>query len=81
METILHMTVLGTIAAGIIMLVSRGLDTWLKATWKYLLWLVVTIRFLVPVMPTSSLSLFNYIGETKSIAEYFRRPLCSDRRC
>lgn len=69
METILHMTVLGTIAAGIIMLVSRGLDTWLKATWKYLLWLVVTIRFLVPVMPTSSLSLFNYIGETKSIAD------------
>ena len=69
METILHMTLLGSIAAVAIMLVNIVLDRWLKATWKYLFWLVVIIRFLVPIMPASSLSIFNYIDRLQNMQQ------------
>ncbi|MGL4738046.1 MAG: M56 family metallopeptidase [Cellulosilyticaceae bacterium] len=69
MDIVIQMTIYGSVVALVVLGVNKGLDRWLKASWKCMLWLVVLIRFLVPMMPESSFSLFNYVTKESTMPE------------
>jgi len=45
----------------IILLLQKALRKFLPASWSFALWLVLLVRMLLPVAPSSPLSLFNYL--------------------
>ena len=49
----------------IILLLQKALRKFLPASWSFALWLVLLVRMLLPVAPSSPLSLFNYLDIEK----------------
>ena len=59
---ILHATWQAALLAAIVFIVCAALRNRLSARWRAALWMVVLARFVVPVVPASSTSLFNLTG-------------------
>ncbi len=49
----------------IILLLQKAFRKFLPASWSFALWLVLLVRMLLPVAPSSPLSLFNYLDIEK----------------
>jgi beta-lactamase regulating signal transducer with metallopeptidase domain len=47
------------VLAGLVLLVELGLGRWIAPRYRHALWLLVAVRLLLPVAPSSSLSVFN----------------------
>ena len=52
--------------AVLVLVVCRAGDKWLRPQWKLALWVIVAFRFLVPVLPQSSLSVFSLVPSKES---------------
>ncbi len=56
------------ILAGLILLLQKIFRKFLPASWIFGLWLVLLVRLLLPVAPSSEFSLFNYVNLEKIIS-------------
>jgi beta-lactamase regulating signal transducer with metallopeptidase domain len=63
---ILHATWQAALLAVIVFIVCAALRNRLSARWRAALWMVVLARFVVPVVPASSTSLFNFAVRSTS---------------
>lgn len=66
---LIHTTVYLTITALFIILFKLILKNRLKAKWHFLIWTVLLIRFIVPVFPSSPVSIFNTVKVDESVIE------------
>ncbi|MHC1749289.1 MAG: M56 family metallopeptidase [Cellulosilyticaceae bacterium] len=63
---ILNCSLMGSIVIIIIIIIRLLLLKKIKKTWQYTLWMIVIIRLLLPILPTSDISLFNIFYKTNS---------------
>ena len=66
---LIHTTVYLTITALFIILFKLIFKNRLKAKWHFLIWTVLLIRFIVPVFPSSPVSIFNTVKVDESVIE------------
>ena len=58
---VLQTTWQAAVLAGLILLVQVLFRKQLTAAWRYRLWLLVVVRLLIPIPPSSALSIFNLV--------------------
>ena len=58
---LIRLTVYSSVTAGVILLLKKIFQFRIPSFLNSLLWIVLLIRLLIPVMPASKLSVFNYI--------------------
>lgn len=56
---LLYASLMGSVLAGIIIIIRRVLRTRMDANWQYLLWFLLVIKLLIPNAPESPFSIFN----------------------
>lgn len=66
---LIHTTIYVTITALFIILFKQIFKNRLKAKWHFLIWAVLLIRFIVPVLPSSPVSVFNTVKVDESVIE------------
>ncbi|MBR1483393.1 MAG: hypothetical protein IJ598_10560 [Ruminococcus sp.] len=66
---LIHTTIYVTITALFIILFKLIFRNRLKAKWHFLIWVVLLIRFIVPVLPSSPVSFFNTVKVDESVIE------------
>ena len=66
---LIHTTVYLTITALFIILFKLIFKNRLKAKWHFLIWTVLLIRFIVPVFPSSPVSIFNTVKVDEGVIE------------
>lgn len=66
---LIHTTVYLTITALFTILFKLIFKNKLKAKWHFLIWAVLLIRFIVPVFPSSPVSIFNTVKIDESVIE------------
>ena len=66
---LIHATVYLTVTAFLIILFKLIFLNRLKAKWHFLIWSVLLIRFIVPVFPSSSVSIFNTVKVDEGVIE------------
>lgn len=64
----LRTTLEASCLAVLVLALQAALGKRLSARWRYLLWLIVIVRMLMPWAPESSLSLFNYVPRVETAA-------------
>ena len=64
MITLVQMTVYMTVTATILLLFKRVFKEKLSAKWQVWIWAFLLIRFLVPSLPQSDVSVFNAVPQT-----------------
>lgn len=67
MELLLNMTIGGTITACLILLVKGLLKEKLTPKWHFYIWIILALRLLLPGLPESDFSLFNFLPETENV--------------
>jgi beta-lactamase regulating signal transducer with metallopeptidase domain len=68
-KTVLSLSFMGSILAGIIILTKRLFKNKLSANWHYYIWFLLIIRLAIPYSPESSLSIFNLLPSTSQRVE------------
>ena len=66
---LIHTTIYITITALFIILFKQIFKNRLRAKWHFLIWAVLLIRFIVPVLPSSPVSVFNTVKVDESVIE------------
>lgn len=66
---LIHTTIYVTITALFIILFKQVFKNRLRAKWHFLIWAVLLIRFIVPVLPSSPVSVFNTVKVDESVIE------------
>ena len=66
---LIQSTIYLSVTAVFILLFKLIFKNRLKARWHFLIWTILLIRFLVPILPSSSVSVFNAIKVDESIIE------------
>lgn len=66
---LIHTTIYITITALFIILFKLIFKNRLKAKWHFLIWAVLLIRFIVPVLPSSPVSVFNTVKVDENVIE------------
>lgn len=61
MELLLNMTIGGTVAACLILLIKRVLKNKLTPKWHFYIWIILAIRLMIPGLPESGFSLMNTV--------------------
>jgi len=64
-EGVLEISLRASVVIGLVLLVQWLFQKWLSPRWRYILWLVVLVRLILPVSPQSPLSIFNYTDAVK----------------
>lgn len=59
---LLHTTFQASVLILMVLVLSLAMRRYIEARWRSLLWLLVLVRLVLPVVPASSVSLFNWIG-------------------
>jgi bla regulator protein BlaR1 len=59
---ILSLSFMGTVVAGIIILIKALFKNRFNAVWHYYIWFLLIIRLIIPYAPESSLSIFNLLS-------------------
>ncbi len=67
MEFLIQITITTTVTALAILLIKTLFSKKMSAKWQYYIWLVLLIRILVPVLPQSPLSVFNYTPSVQQV--------------
>lgn len=68
MDFIFDKTITGSITAIIILIIKVILKDKVKPKWYMCLWGILLIRLMMPVLPASSISIFNKIPEVRSVS-------------
>jgi beta-lactamase regulating signal transducer with metallopeptidase domain len=63
---VLSTSVMASLLVALILIIKLGLGNRLKPRWHYMLWLLLTLRLLLPWIPESPLSIFNLFADHKS---------------
>jgi bla regulator protein BlaR1 len=63
---VLSTSVMASLLVALILIIKLGLGNRLKPRWHYMLWLLLTLRLLLPWIPESPLSIFNLFVVHKS---------------
>ncbi len=63
LKWLLNVTITGSITALIIFIVRSVFKDKLTPKWKYYIWFILVIRLLIPALPESNLSIFQYVPE------------------
>lgn len=63
-KMILSLSFMGTVVAGIIILIKALFKNRFNAAWHYYIWFLLIIRLIIPCAPESSLSIFNLLSPT-----------------
>ena len=66
---LIHTTIYVTITALFIILFKQIFKNRLRAKWHFLIWAVLLIRFIVPVLPASPVSVFNTVKVDENVIE------------
>lgn len=66
---LIHTTIYVTITALFIILFKQIFKNRLRAKWHFLIWAVLLIRFIVPVLPASPVSVFNTVKIDENVIE------------
>lgn len=66
---LIHTTIYVTITALFIILFKQIFKNRLKAKWHFLIWAVLLIRLIMPVLPSSPVSVFNTVKVDESVIE------------
>lgn len=61
-KMILSLSFMGTVVAGIIILIKALFKNRFNAVWHYYIWFLLIIRLIIPYAPESSLSIFNLLS-------------------
>ena len=67
MESLLNITIGGTVTACLILLIKQLLNDKLAPKWHFYIWIILAIRLMVPGLPESDFSLLNAIPTTQDI--------------
>jgi len=68
-KTVLSLSFMGSIMAGMIILIKRLFNNKLSASWHYYIWFLMIARLIMPYTPESPLSIFNLFPETSPVFE------------
>lgn len=63
---------MGTVVAGIIILIKALFKNRFNAVWHYYIWFLLIIRLIIPYAPESSLSIFNLLSPASQRIEYHK---------
>lgn len=64
-EWVLEVSLRASVVIGLVLLVQWLFQKWLSPRWRYILWLVVLVRLILPVSPASPFSIFNATDAVK----------------
>ncbi|NBI30798.1 M56 family metallopeptidase [Chengkuizengella marina] len=62
-QTILSLSLMGSLVIGIILIIKRVFKDKLSAHWHYYIWLIVIIRLIIPYSPESPVNIFNFLNQ------------------
>lgn len=68
MELLLNMTIGGTAAGIIILLLKRLLKNKLTPRWHCLIWIILAVRLVIPVLPESGFSIMNFVPTIQNLS-------------
>jgi beta-lactamase regulating signal transducer with metallopeptidase domain len=76
METIINISIATSVTALIILGIKSLLKDKISPKWQFALWLILSLRLLVPVLPESKVSVLNTVPQVKKI-EVFQKSINS----
>lgn len=68
MQALINLTITTTVTALAVLLIKGLFSKKMSARWQYYIWLVLLVRILVPVLPQSPLSVFNFTPSVQQVS-------------
>ena len=69
LSTLCQVTLAASLLVVVILTAQKLLSRWLTPQWRYLLWLLVFLRLVIPVAPGSPFSVYNLLEHEPVITE------------
>lgn len=79
MDWLIQTTIYGSITACILLLIKHLFRNKMSAKWQYYIWAILLVRLLMPVLPESSISVFNVLPKTDYVTQAPQRHALSER--
>ena len=73
-QSVITMSLMGSVVAGIIILIKALLKDKFNAAFHYYIWLLLMVRLLIPYVPETSFSIFNLVPQVIENIERYTKP-------